>query len=130
MSIRKALVNDIVHSFCYAIRSNKQWPVVILGNKYETTTAHSFPLQALIPFTNYAYSKQRNYILANRHIILIASWLRAFSTEEQQYAVTLMQKYYGYNISTTETSQQDNQPQLRGHEQQELSEATELRERN
>lgn len=100
--MRKALVNDVVHSFCYAVRTGRAWPVVILQQRFEVSLA-TYPAQDLVPFACYAYCKQRNYLLANRQIVLLSSWLRVLTAEERNYAATLMEKYYGITISARET---------------------------
>lgn len=100
--MRKALVNDVVHSFCYACRNNVAWPVVILSDATHAFAASSLPAGLLTPFVAYAFSVQSNYILANRQVILLAGFLRTFSPTEQLYASALLERYYGY--STREVS--------------------------
>jgi hypothetical protein len=94
--LRKALVSDTVRSFMYCVRTGTAFqPAVILGNRVPQHSTDYLPDAALAPFATSAYSRTLNYLLANRQIILLASWLRSFSTEERNYAIYLHRKYYG-----------------------------------
>lgn len=103
--MRRALVNDLVHSFCFACRaSTKQqgiaWPAVILEQKLPAIAApHSeFDSVYLVYPAAYAFANQPNYILATRIIILYASWFRTLSIDERNYTLQLFKDYYGFNI--------------------------------
>ena len=101
--MRKALVNDIVRSFTYAVRtSNLREPgafcFVILGKPSEMSWGQ-IHAQALAPFTSWAYAMLANYVVANRLIVLLASYLRMLSEAEQLYAAQLMQRYYLPGVS-------------------------------
>lgn len=95
--MRRALVNDVVHSFCYVSRhSDTDWPCVIFSNKVPAIGNSGDLPEDLTPFVSYALSKNKNYIKATRTIVLMMAWLRTFSAEEQSYAVSLLERYYGY----------------------------------
>lgn len=91
--MRKAKVNDIVRSFVYAVRTRSDWPFPILGRNWENAMQ---PLRAasLVPFAAFAYAETRNYIVTNRQVILVASYLRDLAELEQDYAASLMIRYY------------------------------------
>ena len=91
--MRKAKVNDIVRSFVFGVRTRAAWPFPILGHQWENAM---LPIRAsyLAPFAAFAYAMNANYLLANRQLILLASFMRDLSLEEQAYAASLMNKFY------------------------------------
>lgn len=97
MAIRKARVNDLVRSFTFAVRrklqTGREWPFPILGKQWENAM-RPLQLDCLVPFTAWAYATTGNYIIANRHIVLLAAYMRDLSEDEQEYAASLMYKYY------------------------------------
>ena len=95
LNIRKALVNEVVRAFTYQVRTKSQWPSLLFGNPVAPAGAAKLASHALVPFVAWAYAQQGNYILANRSIILLASWLRTFNPAEVKYAKQLLEKYYG-----------------------------------
>lgn len=95
--MRRPKVNDVVRSFVFGVRRNlptsSEWPFPILGWQWENAMR---PIKAsvLVPFAAFAYSEQRNYIIANRQIIQLCVFLRDLAPEEQEYAAELMRRYY------------------------------------
>jgi hypothetical protein len=104
LTIRKALVNDIVHSFCYCCRKKTaQWPLVIFeGQAFASILPVEFLDTLLVPYIDYALRRNKNYVIAMRQVILLATWLRNLNVAEQDYATNLMVKYYGYRNRETE----------------------------
>jgi len=123
--IRRPLVNDIVHSFCYASRTaDTTWPVVMMDRKTPSidSTIGELP-EDLTPFIAYALSKNKNYIKATRTIVLMMAWLRTFNSDEQVYAVHLMKEYYGYRSSCI-VGESNNQSDIQRYSQQGIPETT------
>ena len=104
--LRKALVNDIVHSFTWGCKQvSADWPLLIFG-KSDLLSGKStdFANGQLAPFASYAFTACKNYVIATRNTILLASWLRVFSEEERSYALTILGKYYGLHSFTPATA--------------------------
>lgn len=91
--MRKAKVNDIVRSFVFGVRRQDSWPFPILGRQWENAM-QPIENQILVPFASFAYAHTANYLIANRNLILLASFLRDLSPAEQAYAASLMYKFY------------------------------------
>jgi hypothetical protein len=128
--LRKPLVSDLIHSFCYACRHKSIWPFVVFGNENAAIGMGLGKTGDLAPFITYALNVQPNYVLAMRQIVLLASRLRNLSVEEQQYAAELMEKYYGIERCTFKASNPNDRLVVQGHEQQELSSSAKLSEYN
>lgn len=100
--LRKALVSDLVHGFCYACRTHEMkaasWPSAILGLQLPARMSFTeFKLPILLPFIAYAHTVQDNYWVAQVQLSHLSLWLSDFSDEETAYALYLMDKYYhGY----------------------------------
>jgi len=96
--LRKPLVNDIVRSFCWAIRqrthSGRNWPFPVFGHKLPEPSLADIHQPAFAQFVAWAYCTERNYIICNRHIIFLAGFFRNFSVEEAEYATHLLNTYY------------------------------------
>jgi hypothetical protein len=125
--MRKALVNEVIHSFCYGCRNlshESYWPAIVFGNKTPSKYLGAVPNCNLVPFVAYAFTKQENYIIANRHVILLATWLNSFTDEEQTYALYILNKYYVNRTNSTIS----NQSNISGYEQQVVSNSPELSE--
>lgn len=91
--MRKARVSDVVISFVYGLKTGEAWPFPLLGRQWEASS-QQVKASALAAFTCFAYTNERNYILADRHIVLAASHLRDFSEAEQDYAASLLITYH------------------------------------
>jgi hypothetical protein len=116
---RRVLVNDLVHSFCYAVRCKARngalpedsWPHILLGpQRLDMTKAReAFEPMLLAPFIAYAFAKQVYSYEATLCVLKISDHLRSFSPRERLYAVELMEKFYGYRISTRNVVEADDQ---------------------
>lgn len=108
--LRKALVNDVVHSFCYVVRSKMpggdtsifDWPFMLLGRQSLTGPVAPFNPQILVPFVSYAYAKQIYTYSATCAVMIVSDYLRRFTEEERIYATQLMAKYYDVSTGQTE----------------------------
>lgn len=93
--LRKLLVNDVVHSFCYCVRKQRRvWPHVILGIQPIDGELGEITAADLAPFVIYANIVTWNYSYVLQHIAAVSWALRRFSLEERSYASYLMSKYY------------------------------------
>jgi hypothetical protein len=137
-SMRKALVNDVVHSFCYAARqapaegsSSVPWPNVLLGKHPLLTTkiVHMgyFDPRRLIPFVAYAYAANRWPWAATNNILTLSDCMRRFTVKEQDYAIYLMERYYGCK---REASSNPDQFELFGDFRQGVPEASTISKRH
>lgn len=70
------------------------WPSPLFSNPVPGEPTGSFTSRLLIPYVVYAYHIQENYILANRAIILLASWLRTLNEAEWIYMESVFMKRY------------------------------------
>lgn len=93
--MRKPLVNEIVRSFMYSLDNPGMWPFPIFGAKHCPVGSIMLESRIVIPFILCAAGKEVNYFSFNRAVNEITNWLRSFSLEEQEYAVYLVNKYYG-----------------------------------
>lgn len=117
--MRRALVNDLVHSFCYSCRAKNDdegqsapaWPCVVLGTQVLTPVLQltAFDPRRLIPFVAYALATHPFAWAATTNIIKISDHLRRLTKQEQDYAIYLMERYYGCPL---ETRSNPNQSQL------------------
>lgn len=89
--IRKARVNDVVHSFVWHLRS-QEWPALIFEGDF--IPPFSKEQADLSVFAEFAFTRQRNHVLAYRSVCLLAPWLRIFNHDELQYARHLLNTYY------------------------------------
>lgn len=101
--MRRAHVNDVVHSFAYSIRQNvRTWPCVILQQPIPAIDLPDYSLRdsELAPFVTYALSRSRDYLRATSAIILLVVFFRTWNTVERIYATYLLHTYY---VSTRPT---------------------------
>ena len=101
--LRKPLVNEIVRSFTYSVTHPGTWPFPIFGARALPTGSIALRTSVVLPFILYASRLELNYFSFNRAISHMAEWLRSFTTEEQDYAVYLIEKYYVNRDRTPET---------------------------
>ena len=129
--MRKSLVNDIVHSFCFAIRQHDRhckWPMLILGNEHPGVSGGHIVLPSMAALTAYAYAIEPNYVIANQHLALLAIWLRVMSVDEQLYAADLLEKYYAVTRCNGPAIRHDSRFVIQRNNEQELPNLAELSE--
>ena len=114
--MRRALVNDIVHSFCFICRQKKEdaadWPFLLLGDQVLPAIIfhEAFDPRRLIPFVAYALANNIWSWSATNYVIRMSDLLRRLTKQEQDYAIHLMERYYGCSNQTQ--FYHANQPQL------------------
>lgn len=94
MMLRKALVNDIVHSFCYCCRTgDTTFPVVMLQRTLIDGWKAKTDFDAE-PYVIYAFKHTKDYVWVINRVARLAGFMRAFSQQERMYAQSLMERYY------------------------------------
>jgi len=98
--VNSVLVNDLVHSFCFAARTHcADLPLVVLG--YEPHRGREIwppgkeDCTFILPFAIYAFTRARNMVEATRLLYVMSGYCRILSREERTLAHEILEKHYG-----------------------------------
>lgn len=98
--MNSALVNDLVHSFCFAARTHcRDLPLVVLG--YEPHRGREIwppskeDCTFILPFAVYAFKHATGLVEATRLLYVMSGYCRILSAAERALAHQVMEKYYG-----------------------------------
>jgi len=95
--LRKALVNDMLRSLAYCVRTGERRMLFpMLGFNVPSLDYMRRPVEPslLADFAVWAFSVQNDERIVCRNLTMLRWWLSIFSPAERTYIQTLIQTYY------------------------------------
>lgn len=89
--------HDLVHSFCYAVRSGQhEFPFILQSHRVPSIGNFNRDLQPawLEPFASYAFLHGRDSVLALNSVVAFSSFARLLSPAERAETISILQRFY------------------------------------